>query len=82
MILMDKRLDRVRTLPRYYENTTTLLLPLKTLMVGVLTHNSRRDSEYSGGQNSVGRLVFDAFQDFTLNSVDVYTNEPGYVRLC
>jgi len=35
------------------------------------------DSEYSGGNNSIGFLSFDALSDFILESVNVYTNEPG-----
>jgi len=34
-------------------------------------------SEYSGGNNSIGFLSFDAISNFTLESVKVYTNEPG-----
>ena len=40
-----------------------------------LTHEG--DNEYSGGQNSNGYVLFDAMDDFTLSSVEVYTNEPG-----
>jgi len=35
------------------------------------------DSEYSGGNNAIGFLSFDALDDFTLVSVKVYTNEPA-----
>ena len=35
------------------------------------------DNEYSGGANSNGYVLFDAINDFTLTSVEVYTNEPG-----
>ena len=70
------------TTPILYENTTYFASAFENTNgggVGPTTHEG--DSEYSGGQNSVGRLVFDAFQDFTLNSVDVYTNEPGVRKI-
>lgn len=35
------------------------------------------DNEYSTGSNSNGYVMFDALNDFTLTSVEVYTNEPG-----
>lgn len=35
------------------------------------------ENEYSGGENSNGYILFDALDDFTLTSVEVYTNEPG-----
>ena len=35
------------------------------------------DSEYSGGNNAVGFLSFDALSDFTLESINVYTSEPA-----
>lgn len=35
------------------------------------------NSDYSSGQDAIGFLSFDALDDFTLESVNVYTNEPG-----
>lgn len=35
------------------------------------------DSEYSGNEDAIGFLSFDALNSFTLNSVNVYTNEPA-----
>ena len=35
------------------------------------------DNNYSTGENSNGYVMFDALSDFTLTSVEVYTNEPG-----
>ena len=35
------------------------------------------DSEYSSGNNAIGFLSFDAIGDFTLESVNVYTDEPA-----
>lgn len=42
--------------------------------VGPLQHEGQ--NEYSNGETN-GYIEFDAFDDFTLNSVDVFTNEPG-----
>ena len=47
--------------------------------VGPEVHEGGSD-EYSSGDNSVGFLSFDALNDFTLESVNVYTNEPGERR--
>ena len=35
------------------------------------------ESNYSGGTNAIGFLSFDALNDFTLESVSVYTEEPS-----
>jgi hypothetical protein len=35
------------------------------------------DNEYSSNEDSNGYILFDAINDFTLSSVEVYTNEPG-----
>ena len=35
------------------------------------------ESNYSGGSNAIGFLSFDALSAFTLESVSVYTEEPG-----
>jgi hypothetical protein len=35
------------------------------------------DNEYSTSANSNGYIIFDALSEFTLTSVDVFTNEPG-----
>lgn len=43
--------------------------------VGPAEHEG--ESNYSGGNNAIGFLSFDALSDFTLESVNVYTNEPG-----
>jgi hypothetical protein len=43
--------------------------------VGAEQHEG--DSDYSGGNNSVGFLQFDALSDITLESVNVYTAEPA-----
>ena len=43
--------------------------------VGPAEHNG--ESNYSGGNNAIGFLSFDALSDFTLESVNVYTNEPA-----
>lgn len=43
--------------------------------VGPAEHEG--ESSYSGGNNAIGFLSFDALSDFTLESVNVYTNEPG-----
>lgn len=42
--------------------------------VGPLQHEGQ--NEYSNGETN-GYIEFDAFDDFILNSVDVFTNEPG-----
>jgi hypothetical protein len=43
--------------------------------VGPAEHEG--ESNYSGGNNAIGFLSFDALSDFTLESINVYTNEPG-----
>ena len=43
--------------------------------VGPAEHEG--ESNYSGGNNAIGFLSFDALSDFILESVNVYTNEPG-----
>jgi len=43
--------------------------------VGPEEHNG--DSDYSGGDDAIGFLSFDALSDFTLVSVKVYTDEPA-----
>ena len=43
--------------------------------IGETVHTG--DSEYSGGENSVGSLEFNATENFILESVDVFTNQAG-----
>ncbi len=45
------------------------------LPVGPEAHSG--DSDYSSNVDAYGFLIFDATQDFTLESVDVYTDTPG-----
>ena len=43
--------------------------------VGPVQHEG--ESNYSGGENAIGFLSFDALSSFTLESVSVYTQEPA-----
>ena len=43
--------------------------------VGPLEHEG--NNEYSGSSSSVGSLVFNVYESFILESVDVYTNQAG-----
>jgi hypothetical protein len=55
----------------FYASSTTL----EAQPLGPEEHAG--DSDYSGGNDAYGYLVFDATQEFTLESVDVYTETPG-----
>ena len=48
---------------------------LDSANIGEINHTG--DSDYSGSISSVGSLEFDANESFLLQSVDVFTNQPG-----
>ena len=64
--------------PELISSTTYFAQASETLTedyTGAPSHSG--NSDYSGGENSVGSLVFDAYDSFVLKSVDVYTNQSG-----
>lgn len=65
------------TTPALYDNTTYYASAGKLDSVNVGEWQHEGNSNYSPNENAIGFIAFNALSDFTLFSVDVYTNEPG-----
>lgn len=58
----------------YYVGDKNVIEGALVGQVGMIDHSG---SDYSGSQFANNRLIFDAFESFTLDSVKVYTDMPG-----
>lgn len=65
------------TTPALYDNITYYASAGKLDSVNVGEWQHEGNSNYSPNENAIGFITFDALSNFTLFSVDVYTNEPG-----
>ena len=65
------------TTPALYDNTMYYASAGITDSVNVGESQHQGNSNYSSGSDAIGFMAFDALNNFTLFSVDVFTNEPG-----